>query len=64
MTNDCTNLVSDGETCGGCSKCYCACPYYIRDNMDLGCGGVCYEPYIPKDDVEEDNDEEDETECI
>lgn len=45
MKNDCTNLVNDGlPGSGGCIRCYCSCPYYIRDNMDMGCGGVCYEP--------------------
>lgn len=53
MENDCIYLVNDGSsTSGGCCKCYCSCPYFIRDNMDLGCGGCCYET----PDTEEDNE--------
>lgn len=61
MENDCIYLVDDGNlTSGGCCKCYCSCPYYIKDNMDLGCGGYCYETSNDtEEDKEDDNNEED-----
>lgn len=52
MINDCINLVNDGITStGGCSKCFMSCPYYIRDNMDMACGGACYEPQVEEDET-------------
>lgn len=43
LPNDCKYLTPDG----GCSKIYQACPSIITDNMDMTCGGVCYEKEEP-----------------
>lgn len=50
MKNDCENLTLSG----GCYRLYIPCPLYIRDNMEMGCGGACYEPPA-KSDKEEEN---------
>lgn len=58
MINDCINLVFDGiPSTGGCRKCFMSCPYYIRDNMDMACGGACYEPPVDESEEEEINKE-------
>lgn len=51
--NDCINRNPPDS---GCKKCYCYCPEWIRDNMDMGCGGCCYES--PKLEEEEENEED------
>ncbi len=53
MINDCKYLVDDGlPSTGGCSRCFTSCPYYVRDNMDMSCGGTCYECDIEEEDEE------------
>ena len=39
MRNECINRTLDG----GCRKLYVACPEFILDVTELGCGGVCCE---------------------
>ena len=64
MYNDCVHLVDDdiSRSTGGCDKCYVSCPYIIRDNMDMSCGGACYERRI--DEEESDSNEDNKNECV
>lgn len=57
MINDCKYLVNDGfPASGGCSKCFMSCPYYIRDNMDMACGGACYEPQVEEEEMDKESE--------
>lgn len=54
MRNECINRTLDG----GCRRLYVACPEFVFDVTELGCGGVCCEFDIEDEEDEDDNEHE------